>query len=293
VRVTVHKKDFSDFGSLMLMEELQVQDGPIWAIAFSHSGKWLAVGGQDATLRVYRVYGLEVRENWAESMASPFFAGRKQLLEEKPYLTFTGHTSDIIDLSWSRNDFLLSASLDKTVRLWHPTQGTCLDVFQHGDIVTSVDFHPRFEKFFVSGNFDKKIRIWNIRDGRVHEWQQTQEMVTAASFSSSGEVVVVGLFRAQVLFYQMDGMRYFTQIECRNRRGTNKSGCKVTGFAFKPNTKDEILVTTNDSRLRLYQTDDFSMRAKFKGLTNDSLQIRASFSEDGKHIICGSENGKV
>lgn len=56
---------------------------------------------------------------------------------------------------------------------------------------------------------------------------------------------------------------------------------------------EQLLVTTNDSRLRLYNTDDFGMNAKYKGFSNDTLQITASFSEDGKQIISGSENGKV
>lgn len=155
----------------------------------------------------------------------------------------------------------------------------------------------------------------------------------------------------QVLFYQTEGMRYFTQIECRNRRGTKKRGRKVSGFAFKRTTvgsidaagtdvgadggvgnirsagsspaagrpsepavspvfvgrgagggggggagshvPEQLLVTTNDSRLRLYNTDDFGMNAKYKGFANDTLQITATFSEDGKQIISGSENGKV
>lgn len=165
--------------------------------------------------------------------------------------------------------------------------------------------------------------------------------------------------KKQVLFYQTEGMRYFTQIECRNRRGTKKRGCKVSGFAFKrtsvgstdaagtevgadaggvggagagggggrsspaagrstepamspvfggsvgrgaggvggggagSHVPEQLLVTTNDSRLRLYNTDDFGMNAKYKGFANDTLQITATFSEDGKQIISGSENGKV
>jgi len=35
------------------------------------------------------------------------------------------------------------------------------------------------------------------------------------------------------------------------------------------------------------------MSCKYKGLTNDSMQIKASFSEDDKYVICGSENGRV
>lgn len=67
---------------------------------------------------------------------------------------------------------------------------------------------------------------------------------------------------------------------------------QVTGMQFSPDGR-LLLVTTNDSRIRLYDMDDFSMVAKFKGAENDELQIRAWFSPDGKHVICGSENHHV
>jgi WD40 repeat protein len=229
------------------------------------------------------------------------------LLSEQPLRVFMGHTSDVIALCWSKNNFILSASTDKTVRLWHTSKSHCLHCFQHTEIVTAVDFHPLLEHFFLTGCFDKKIRIWNIKNGRVYEWQQAQDMVTAARFSSDGAMVIAGLFKGQVLFYQTEGMRYFTQIECRNRRGPLRKGKKVTGFAFRSSGKEpstsgavarnmpnlQVLVSTNDSRLRLFQTDDFSMVSKYKGLANDDYLIRATFSEDGQYIISGSENGKV
>lgn len=76
----------------------------------------------------------------------------------------------------------------------------------------------------------------------------------------------------------------------------------------------QLLVTTNDSRIRLYDMHDYSMAAKFKGrslpacvkqwltcvllrvfsgLQNDELQIRAYFGNEGKTIVCGSENQNV
>eukprot|EP00594_Rhizosolenia_setigera_P020007 CAMPEP_0178979084 /NCGR_PEP_ID=MMETSP0789-20121207/25600_1 /TAXON_ID=3005 /ORGANISM="Rhizosolenia setigera, Strain CCMP 1694" /LENGTH=288 /DNA_ID=CAMNT_0020669059 /DNA_START=206 /DNA_END=1072 /DNA_ORIENTATION=- len=102
-----------------------------------------------------------------------------------------------------------------------------------------------------------------------------------------------------------NGLRYYTQIACKNRHGNMSSGKKVTGLAFirKPKISrmdainssrsnesgnseqqygfsDFLLVTTNDSRMRLYSMDDFCMRRKYKGLTID-------------HVICGSESGHV
>jgi WD40 repeat protein len=41
-----------------------------------------------------------------------------------------------------QSNFLLSASMDKTVRLWHVTKAKCLSLYQHSDFVTAVAFHP-------------------------------------------------------------------------------------------------------------------------------------------------------
>ena len=48
----------------------------------------------------------------------------------RPYRTYLGHKQDVLDLSWSKTQFLLSASMDKTVRLWHVTMDDCLRVFK-------------------------------------------------------------------------------------------------------------------------------------------------------------------
>jgi len=44
---------------------------------------------------------------------------------------------------------------------------------------------------------------------------------------------------------------------------------------------EQLLVTTNDSRLRLFGLDDYCMITKYKGLVNRSMQIKAHFSEEG------------
>lgn len=44
-------------------------------------------------------------------------------------LTFSGHSTDIIDISWSPNDhFIASASLDNTIKIWNISLEACKKV---------------------------------------------------------------------------------------------------------------------------------------------------------------------
>jgi WD40 repeat protein len=72
--------------------------------------------------------------------------------------------------------FLLSASLDKSVRLWHLSQPGCLRQFWHTDFVTSVQFHPLDAQRFVSGGARAARRCMWLRQGAclaVLAWLQT------------------------------------------------------------------------------------------------------------------------
>ncbi|KAA3677323.1 WD repeat-containing protein 44, partial [Paragonimus westermani] len=51
-----------------------------------------------------------------------------------------------------------------------------------------------------------------------------------------------------------------------------------------------ILVTSNDSRLRLIDARDYHTLCKYRGFVNETSQIRASFSPTGRYLISGSEN---
>jgi WD repeat-containing protein 44 len=134
--------------------------------------------------------------------------------------------------------------------------------------------------------------MWDILDHRVVDWTQTPTMITAAAFNHNGKIAAAGLYNGQVVFFQSQGLTYFTQIDCRNRHGKHKHGRKVTGLQFTNDGK-QILISTNDSRIRLYDMDDYSMSMKYKGHENETLQIRAHFSEDNQFIISGSDDSEV
>lgn len=81
----------------------------------------------------------------------------------QPRREWAGHSDDILDVSWSpQGKFLLTASLDKSARLWHISQPACLRTFWHSDIVTSCCFHPRDPQLFATGEPGKGgVATWH------------------------------------------------------------------------------------------------------------------------------------
>lgn len=55
----------------------------------------------------------------------------------------------------------------------------------------------------------------------------------------------------------------------------------------------KVLITSNDSRIRIYNLADKSLDVKYKGHDNGCSQISATFSDDAKYVICGSEDRKA
>nr|CAD7256714.1 unnamed protein product [Timema shepardi] len=316
-----HKGPY-EFDSLQHVQDLSGEHaGPVWCMKFSSCGRLLATAGQDRVLRIWVVrnaytYFQDMRTKYNAEKVSPTpsqeslvsqhssedpnaaFADLKN--EEcrrcpfmpKPFCTYTGHTSDLLDVSWSKNYFVLSSSMDKTVRLWHISRKECLCCFQHIDFVTAIVFHPRDDRYFLSGSLDGKLRLWNIPDKKVAVWNEVDgqtKLITAANFCQNGKFAVVGSYDGRCIFYNTDQLKYHTQIHVRSTRGKNSTGRKISGIEPMPG-EDKILVTSNDSRIRLYDLRDLNLSCKYKGYVNVSSQIKASFSHDGKYIISGSEN---
>ena len=328
IKVQAHNKKQREFNRMFLAQELtgskqatngdkvpahpireatptptwKSKGGAVWATEFSKDGKYLAAAGQDNMVRVWLVISTpeerkaheqdeDASNSKGERLSAPVF-------RSKPIREFEGHTGTVLDLSWSKNNFLLSSSMDKTVRLWHISRHECLCTFKHKDFVTSIAFHPKDDRFFLAGSLDSILRLWSIPDKSVAFWNQLPDLITAVAFTPDGKTAIAGVLSGLCLFYETEGLKNHTQIHVRSSRGKNAKGSKITGirtitFPDDPTGEVKVLITSNDSRVRLYNLRDKGLEMKFRGHENTCSQIKASFSDDARYIICGSEDRKA
>jgi len=189
--------------------------------------------------------------------------------------------------------------MDKTVRLWHVSREENLCTFKHSDFVPSIQFHPMDDRFFLAGSLDCKIRLWSIPDKSVAYSASVPDMITAVTFSPDGKTCIAGTLGGLCNFYETEGLKWQAQLHVKSTRGQNAKGSKITGLQatyWPPGAETgeiKLLVSSNDSRLRIYNMKDKSLDMKFKGHENNCSQIRATFVDSSGHIVCGSEDRKA
>lgn len=194
---------------------------------FSSNNKYLATGGGDCILRIWRVLD---PENSPDPM---------QLFSNKPFREYVGHERDIVDISWcsANPDMLATASHDKTAIIWNVRDTKPKQIFSMPSMVTSISFKPGSDETFATGSFDKMARVWSLKHTKVVDWAETPSNITALSYSLDGERLVVGTLKGICIVFDTSTQKLMqlSTITVKNRRGKFSNGRKVTEIKFTLN----------------------------------------------------------
>ncbi|XP_024995622.1 uncharacterized WD repeat-containing protein C3H5.08c-like isoform X2 [Cynara cardunculus var. scolymus] len=324
VHVHTHKKKSKELSSLYATQEFPAHNGAISMIKFSHDGRYLASAGDDGMVRIWeifedqdpRIYEIQGTDPSSFSFSTNHLSELAPLqvdkektrkikgfrksselacvilppkvfrILEKPVHEFHGHGGEILSLSWSRKGYLLSSSVDKTVRMWQVGHDECLKTFTHNNYVTCVEFNPVDDNYFISGSIDGKVRIWDVHRCQVIDWIDIGDIVTAVCYYPDGKGSIVGTLDGKCSFYDIidDRLQLRTQIYSMSKKKWTK---RITGFQFCPTDSRKVIVSSADSQVRIL------CGINLVGNRSSGSQMSACFTADGKHIISAAEDSNV
>ena len=173
---------------------------------------------------------------------------------------------------------IVSASFDKTVRVWNADgTGPPLVLRGHDDRVPGAAFSPD-GRYIVSASWDKTVRVWNADGtGQPLVLRGHDDGVYGAAFSPDGRRIVSASGDKTVRVWNVDGTGQPLVLRGHDDR--------VYGAAFSPDGR-RIVSASLDRTVRVWNADGTGQPLVLRG--HDNRVSGAAFSPDGRRIVSAS-----
>jgi hypothetical protein len=198
---------------------------------------------------------------------------------------FEGHSEPVNGVALSvDNQHALSASVDKTARLWDVRRGKELRrLVGHTAPLWGVVYSPNGRQALTCSK-DGTIRLWDLENGgqEVRQFKGHDDEVNCVVFSRDGRYALSGSDDQTLRLWDVA-----TGKEVRQFKGHKNT---VTSVALSPDGRRAVSTST-DQTMRLWDVDKGTEIRELKGHT--SYVTSAVFSPDGAQIISGSADNSV
>jgi WD40 repeat protein len=229
-------------------------------IVFSPDGKSL-VGGRDDRILFWDVYSGKVIH------------------------TIKGHTGKVVSVGFSPDgNWLASASLDRTIRVWSMPSGE-LDRIIEDDSIKIIGFMKQSEKL-VSGGADQTIRIWNLQLGKLERslgaYARPLDPSLPVALSADGGTIATSSPSHSVKLWDVSSGELLHTLQ----------GHASDVFSIAYSRDGHYLVSgSNDQAVRVWNLRTGSLDNVLKGHTESVLSV--AISGDGQRIASASGDHSV
>jgi WD40 repeat protein/serine/threonine protein kinase/DNA-binding XRE family transcriptional regulator len=232
-------------------------ESPLWAVAFSPNGKYLATASDDNTARLWDVTtGAEV-------------------------LSFNRHTNIVYSLAFSSDGKqLVTGSYDNTARLWDVATGGELRVFStHAHPVTALALSPDGRTLITGGQADGVAHVWNVSTGKEVQRLEAQGGINGIAFAPDGLHAVTG--------GEDMTARYWNVQTGETIRSFTGHTDRIWGVAISGDG-NRLLTSSFDKTVRLWDIKTGQQLQVFTGL-RDAIN-GVAFSPDDKLVAAGAQD---
>jgi hypothetical protein len=195
-----------------------------------------------------------------------------------------GHTAEVLGAALSADGrYALSASADRTARLWNTATGQELTKFDgHGGGVFGVAFAPDGALAASCGE-DKTIRIWKVATGKErYRLEGHQGVVNNVAFSPAGKLLASASEDRTIRLWDVAKGK-----EVRRLEGHTQG---VYAVAFTPEG-GRLASGGSDQKIRLWDVESGKELRQLEGHTGQVLAL--AFSPDGRRLLSSGEDQTI
>jgi WD40 repeat protein len=217
-------------------QSLTGHENPTRAVAYSPDGQYLASGGEDTAIALWR--------------------------ENKLHQILQGHRDFVNDVAFSPDGrTLASASEDDRIILWEVQSGKRGWTLRgHSDGVTSVAFDPNPKRNrLASASTDGTVKVWDLATGTlIQNLEGPTQPLTTVAYSSKGKFLAAAGEDGDVFSWDADSLKP------RKKVAKNKVS-KTNIVVFNPVDENSLVTGDDDGEISSLDVE--------KGKKNKSIQV--------------------